>query len=92
MKYFEHFLDDFFLPICLVIVGGWLSLRQAFIFNEHKNIMNRLNALESENKVFDIKIDNITNRQCEIKDSLDEVLKILRSVEIKQASYHDEKH
>ena len=86
MKYFDSFLDNWFLPICLMVVSGWLSLRQKFIFNEHKDMLSRIVHLESKCDVIETKMTTMTDIQKETRDDVKRIFKLVTDIRIQQAS------
>ena len=85
MRYFETFLDNWFLPLCLAVVSGWIALRQKSIFDEHKDMLRRLSKLETGEAIMENKIDGLAESQKEIKDTVKETLEILKMIQIDQA-------
>lgn len=85
MKYFEAFLDNWFLPICLVVVAGWIGIRQKFIFDEHKDMLTRINHLETECEVIDSKMNSMTDTQKEIRDDVKLIFQLVTDIRLEQA-------
>ena len=85
MKYLESFLDNWILPICFALVSAFLTLRQKYIFDEHKNMLQKINELEREQEVLDTKLSTVLSTQSEIRGDIKHLLSLVTEIRIEQA-------